>query len=339
MPTMRDVAKKAGVSQSTVSRVLNYDSASVTLSQETIEKVLRAAEEIGYRIDPVARALKGKSTGVVGIIVRRIDEFLARLLTELSATFRQAGYTTITGTASNNPNETLRLHDLFETRFCDGLVLAADPKGLSKEQARNIFDSPNVIMTAWGIPIPGVPLVSTDNRIGAQKAMQHLLELGHERIAFCGVDWAGDYTIRRQVYEEMMQAAGLPHENYVHLTEEGLRAGYEAGHHLLSLNPPPTAIFAAEDLMALGVLRAAYARGVAVPEQLSVVGFDGLPMAEFATPSLTTVHQPIAEIARRITAILAERMSRTDPPPPETAEVVFVEPELIVRESTGPAPG
>ncbi len=335
MPTMHDVARKAGVSQSTVSRVLNPDNTSASISQETVDRVLQAAAELGYRIDPLARAMKGKSTGVIGIIVRRFDSFLPHVISALSDNLRQAGYTTIEGEAGNNPDETLRLHTLFETQFCDGLVLAADPKGLNEEQARKIFSNKHVVMTAWGVPMPGIPLVNTDNRAGARQAMTHLFSLGHERIALLDVGWSGDHWLRRQVYEEMMTAAGLPYGDYLIVSDEGMQAGFNATQKLLSLKHPPTAIFASEDLLAFGALKAAHMHGLAVPEQLSIVGFDDLPFAEFSEPALTTVRQPVQEIAEIISRLLVDLISEKTTVNPSN-EIILVEPELIIRETTAP---
>ncbi|GAB4573427.1 MAG: LacI family DNA-binding transcriptional regulator [Anaerolineae bacterium] len=335
MPTMHDVARRAGVSQSTVSRVLNPGGASGSISQETIDRVLKAAEELGYRIDPLARAMKGKSTGVIGIIARRLDSFLPLVISALSDEFRALGYTTIDGEAGNNPDETLRLHTLFETQFCDGLVLAADPKGLSEEQAHTILRDRHVVMTAWGVPVPGIPLVNTDNREGARQAMAHLLALGHERIAFLDVGWSGDHLLRRQVYEEMMAEAGLPCDEYLIVSDEGMQAGFEATRHLLRLKHPPTAIFASEDLLAFGALRAAYVQGLSVPEDLSIIGFDDLPHAAYSTPALTTVRQPVQETARIIAGLLVDLIAGRASVD-ATNEIMLVPPELMIRETTAP---
>ena len=332
-PTMHDVARRAGVSQSTVSRVLNYNNNDVTISADTIARVLAAAEELGYRIDPLARAMKGKPTGVIGIIVRRLDTFLPLVVTALSDSLRAAGYTTIHGEAGNNADETLRLHTLFETQYCDALVLAADPRGLSSEQSQKILGAKHVVMTAWGVPVEGIPLVNTDNRAGAIMAMDHLLDLGHERIAFLDVGWSGDHLLRRQVYEEKMQARGLPPAVFV--SDEGMEAGYRAAHALLTRAAPPTAIFASEDLLALGALRAARDLGVSVPDELSIIGFDGLPVTRYSVPRLTTIYQPVEAIAARITTLISGLINSDLTITPEM-EIDLVPPEFWPGESTAP---
>lgn len=335
MPTMHDVARKAGVSQSTVSRVLNPGAGSATISADTVARVMQAAEALGYRIDPLARAMKGKSTGVIGIVVRRFDTFLPRVISALSDSFRRAGYTTINGEAGNNADETIRLHTLFETQFCDGLVLAADPKGLDAETTRRLFRSQPLVMTAWGVPVRGIPLVNTDNQSGARKAMRHLLALGHKRIAFLDVGWSGDHWLRRQVYEQMMSDAGLAYEPYLVISDEGMEAGYRAAHALLTMDSAPTAIFASEDLLAYGAMRAAAELGIAIPDDLSIIGFDDLPFSEYSAPPLTTVRQPVERIADVISNLLVSLIggnAEVD----DTNEIILLEPELIIRESTAP---
>ncbi len=333
-PTMHDVARRAGVSQSTVSRVLNYSTSEVTISAETISRVLAAAEELGYRIDPLARAMKGKPTGVIGIIVRRLDTFLPLMVTALSDSLRAAGYTTIHGEAGNSADETLRLHTLFETQYCDALILMADPRGLSTEQAHKILGARHVVMTAWGVPVKGIPLVNTDNRAGAQMAMDHLIGLGHRRIAFLDVGWSGDHLLRRQIYEATMQAHNLLYDDTTLLvSDEGMEAGYQAGRRLLTQPDPPTAIFASEDLLAMGAMRAALDLGVRVPDDLSIIGFDGLPVCQYSAPRLTTIRQPVETIAERITALITRLINQEIAVTPDM-EIDLVPPTFLPGEST-----
>ncbi|MFC1960875.1 LacI family DNA-binding transcriptional regulator [Chloroflexota bacterium] len=301
--TMHDVARLAGVSQSTVSRVLNHDPETLALSADTIARVQTAANDLGYRMDPLARAMKGKATQMIGITVRRYDLFLTWLVSELTVRFRSAGYTTIQSSAENIPSETLRLHNVFETAFCDGLVLAADPEGLDEALFASLRKK-HLVMTAWGEPIPGIPLINTDNHLGTRLMMNHLFELGHKRIAFLDVGWSGDHYQRQVIYETMMKEAGLYREAYFLVTGEGFEAGMQAAQILMALEEPPTAIFASEDRLAIGVIKAAHEMGIAIPKELSVVGFDGLPVASYCYPTLTTIRQPVERIADAVVELL-----------------------------------
>jgi LacI family transcriptional regulator len=335
MPTMQDIARKVGVSQSTVSRVLSGGAVPISISQETRDKILQAADSLGYRIDPLARAMRGKSNRVIGVIARAFDGvFLPHLTSELARRFRDKGYDIILSAAANDPDETLRLQTLFETQFCDGLVLAADPFGFSEAQTQAILNSKHLVMTAWGSPVADIPMVNTDNRLGAQQAMDHLLGLGHRRIAFLDIGWSGDGIVRRQTYVDWMDQAGLDYRPYLLSAVAGMTEGYQATQHLLDLDVPPTAIFAAEDFLAFGALKAAYDRGISIPDELSIVGFDDHPYAEYSVPALTTVRQPIPAITDYTCELLLRLIQEERIPMDERQ--VLIPPELIIRESTAP---
>ena len=334
MSTMQDIARKVGVSQSTVSRVLSGGPAPISISQETRDRILEAADAMGYRIDPLARALRGKSNHVIGVIARVFEGvFLPSLASQLATRFRREGYDIILAAASNDLDETLRLQALFETQFCDGLILAADPSGFSETQVKTFLNRP-LVMTAWGSPVGDIPMVNTDNRLGARQAMEHLLELGHRRIALLDIGWAGDAVVRREAYIEMMEQVSLDYRPYLIPATLGMPSGYEATQRLLDLNPPPTAIFAAEDFVAYGALKAAYDRGLSIPRDLSIVGFDDHPHSEFSVPALTTVRQPIAAIAD-ITCRLLLRLISGESVAAEERQIL-APPELIIRQSTMP---
>jgi DNA-binding LacI/PurR family transcriptional regulator len=335
MPTMQDIARKVGVSQSTVSRVLSGGIVPFSISQETRDKILQVADSLGYRIDPLARAMRGKSNRVIGVIARSFDGvFLPYLTSELARRFRDKGYDIILSAAANDPDETLRLQTLFETQFCDGLVLAADPFGFSETQTQAILNSKHLVMTAWGSPVADIPMVNTDNRLGARQGMEHLLGLGHRRIAFLDIGWSGDALVRRETYIDLMNEAGLDYGPLLLTAVAGMTDGYRATHHLLDLDSPPTAIFAAEDFLAFGALKAAYDRGVSIPDELSVVGFDDHPYAEYSVPALTTVRQPIHAIAD-YTCELMLRLIQEESVSMEERQVLLP-PEFIIRESTAP---
>jgi LacI family transcriptional regulator len=318
-----------------VSRVLSGGIAPFSISQETRVKILKAADSLGYRVDPLARAMRGKSNRVIGVIARSFDGvFLPHLTSELARRFRSNGYDIILSAAANDPDEILRLQTLFETQFCDGLVLAADPFGFSETQTQAILNSKHLVMTAWGSPIADIPMVNTDNRLGARWAMEHLLGLGHQRIAFLDIGWSGDAIVRRETYVEMMKQARLDYDRYLLTAVAGMTDGYQATQHLLDLDPRPTAIFAAEDFLAFGALKAAYDRGVSIPRELSIVGFDDHLYAEYSVPALTTVRQPIHAITD-YTCELLLRLIREEPVTLSESQVLLP-PEFIIRESTAP---
>jgi DNA-binding LacI/PurR family transcriptional regulator len=336
--TMQDIAKAAGVSQSTVSRVLNDTPTSVPIAAITQERVQEVARRLGYRPNPLARGLRGAKTMLLGVIVREItDPFFAMAVEALSTEALNRGYNVVLGSAHSKADEAIALRAVLETRHCDAIILLGDmrdePKFLEDLRA-----SQTPVIALWhGTDLEGVPTVNTDNRAGMVAALDHLSELGHTRIAFIGGRPLGDIRDRRTAFLDYFEAAGtsMPDE-YVRSATNDPADGDSALRDLMSLDRPPTAVVCTTDHLATGVLHAAADLGISVPKELSVVGFDDIPMASYTVPSLTTIHMPVhemTEIAARLAMDDAE--AGTD----ETARNFVVAPTLVVRKSTGEAPG
>jgi LacI family transcriptional regulator len=188
-----------------------------------------------------------------------------------------------------------------------------------------------VVGLCQGSRAPRMPVINVDNAAGTQMALEHLRTLGHERIAFVRGNWIfGDGRERQVAYRGFMRSNGLPiPRDYVRAPDNDLAGGLNAALALLALPRPPTAIYAASDKLALGVLRGAHVRGVRVPEELSVVGFDDIPMAAYAAPSLTTVRQPVEQMAKMAVETALELVGEKR----VTLERRVVQPELVRRES------
>lgn len=341
--TIRDVAERAGVSQSTVSRVLNSSETQIPISQETRERVRRVAEELGYRPHPGARALSGKGTGLLGLIMREVnDPFFAELIEVVSNVAKEEGYDLVLGNAKRDPQNALALRDwMLDLRYCDGLLLCGDLQESAEDHtflARMGRDHRLVSVSRGSKQLVGnTPSVDIDNRKGVFLALDYLARLGHRRIACMNAGRVGDLWERLEAYSEFMQDrfGGVP-EGYVPLAENSYKGGYEATRQLLSLPTPPTAIFAMDDVMAIGALGAAIDMGWAVPGELSIVGFDDMEVASYVRPALTTVRQPMEELGREAVDLLLRMIDGevfSDPWPH-----LFLEPELIIRDSCGPAP-
>jgi DNA-binding LacI/PurR family transcriptional regulator len=334
---MQDIARAAGVSQSTVSRVLNDTPTSVPIAAETRERVQEVANRLGYRPNPLARGLRGARTMLLGVIVRDItDPFFAMAIEALSSEALKRGYNVVLGSAHSKADEAIALRAVLETRHCDAIVLLGD----MRDEPRFLEDlraSQTPMVALWhGTELEGVPTVNIDNRAGVVAALDHLLGLGHTRIGFIGGRPLGDIRERRTAFLEHLAAQGhpAPDEYVKNVTNDpaGGAAGLEA---LLALERPPTAIVCSTDHLAVGVLHAAAERGMTVPGDLSVVGFDDIPMASYLVPPLTTVHMPIGEM----TAV-ASALAMDEPEPESEAHLqTFVaEPSLVVRGSTGEPP-
>jgi DNA-binding LacI/PurR family transcriptional regulator len=339
--TMTDIAEAAGVSQSTVSRILNRKPGLIPASRETRERVEAIARDLGYRPHPFARALHGAPTNLLGAIVRDItDPFFAEAIEALTNECRKRGYSIVLGHARTTADEALALAGILEARQCDAIVLVGDFRG-ERRLVQDLRQAPVPVVALWhgserhGRPFP---TVAVDSRAGIRAALEHLTSLGHERIGYVG--GALRYVIldREEAYQEYLASrTAVQPDGYIRHVPNTIGGGAAALGALIELPVPPTAVLAATDILAIGVINAAFARGIKVPEQLSVVGFDDIALAAGTIPSLTTVEMPIeAMVAEGVRIAVGESdwdwAAANDPP-----RVIF-DPKLIVRDSTAPAP-
>lgn len=333
--TMKDVAAAAGVSQSTVSRILNDVPVAIPVSDRTRERVLELARELGYRPHPFARALRGAPSMLLGAIVRDItDVFFASAIEALSIEARLRGYSLVLGTARAQADEALALTAVLEARQCDAIVLLGD----LRDEPRLVDDLRRAripVVALWhGTSAAPFASISVDNRAGIRAALDHLYELGHRRVAFCGNEVLLDVHERRSAFVERAADLGLPAGSDLVLHTDNAFAGGEAAlGKLAALADPPTAVIAATDVIAIGLVHAAYERGLRVPDELSIVGFDDVPLAAAVVPGLTTVRMPVAAmIGAAVERVVAGAGEEDTPAPAPFA------PSLVVRGSSGPPP-
>jgi DNA-binding LacI/PurR family transcriptional regulator len=331
---MRDIAHATGLSQSTVSRVLNRTPTVVPIAEKTRERVIATAKALGYRPNPLARGLRGASTMLLGVIVRDItDPFFAGAIEAVTVEAGRRGYNVVLGHAHARADEAIALWGVLEARHCDAILLLGD----MRDQPRLLEDiagAPLPVTALWQGSRPvDVPSVSVDNRAGIRAVLDHLAGLGHRRIAFIGGRQLGDIKEREEAFIEYMTRFGSLPEGYIQHGSNDSVGGVEALQRLLELPERPTAVVASTDVLAIGVLYAAHDRGLWVPDRLSVTGFDDIPVAAFSVPSLTTVRMPVREmVATAVQMVLEEqRMAAQEPPR-------ILQPSLVVRASTGPAP-
>ena len=336
--TMRDIAEATGLSQSTVSRVLNGAPTVVPISEETRERVLAAAKELQYRPNPLARGLRGASTMLLGLIVREItDPFFAGAIEAVTVEAAQRGYNVVLGAAHARADEAIALWGVLEARHCDGILLLGD----MRDQPRLVADLAGAsvpVVALWqGSEPSDVTSVGVDNAAGIHAVLDHLVELEHRRIAFVGGLGLGDIKERHDAFVEHVTGLGITLPAGYELNgPNDLAAGVAALHRLADRPDPPTAVVASTDVLATGVLRGAAERGLRVPEDISITGFDDIPSVAFTIPALTTVRMPVNEMVRTAVRLVLDPRSADpahigDPPP-------VVRPSLVVRESTGPAP-
>jgi DNA-binding LacI/PurR family transcriptional regulator len=331
--TMQDIARAAGVSQSTVSRILNDAVTTVPIAAVTRQRVLDVANRLGYRPNPLARGLRGAKTMLLGIIVREIsDPFFAPAVEAVSTSARERNYNVVLGSAHGLADEAIELHGVLETRHCDGIIVFGDMRDQPRLRVDLAAATVPVVALWQGSALPGVDTVNVDNRAGIRLALDHLMELGHRRFGFIGGGSHGDLRERRTAFVERLRGLGLqPDDAHIVPAVNDPAAGAEAFGKLATSADPPTAVVTATDLLALGALHAAHSRGIAVPGRVSIVGFDDIPFATYAAPPLTTVHNPITEMAALAVDLAIDR--RADEPRDHV-----LAPTFTVRASAGPVP-
>ena len=330
--TIREIADLAGVSIATVSRVLNGRD---DVSSETRELVRKVVQEHGYTASRSARSLSAGRTGLVGVLVPLVYPvyFSAILSGAAEALYEQDMRLLLSPTGHEHDREVTLLDRLVHGETDGALVVL--PKESSDELERLLDDGFRFVVIDPRLPLDDrIPSVSAAHMSGADQAMRHLLALGHRRIAVITGPSAEVATEdRRRGYHAALAAAGiLPDPSLEAESNFEIRGGVRAAGSLLDLPNPPTAIFAFNDNLAIGAIQAARARGVRVPEDLSVVGFDDVELATIVTPTLTTVRQPLAEMGRTAVSLLMRLLER------QAFETLHVElgTRLVVRESTAP---
>lgn len=334
--TIRDVAVRAGVSTATVSRVL---AGIGNPRPETADAVLAAVRELDYRPSGVARSLRMKRTRTLGLIVTDIENpFFPELVRAADLAARGLGYSILLGSAAYDEHRAMHYLSLMVDRRVDGLIVASSQ--VSDESLRWLLSSPvpAVVVNADSDGLP-VDVITSDNAAGARLAVEHLVGLGHRRIAY--VRGPASYTAdapRAKGFRAACRAAGLGADATPELVGDAqFEGGEQATAALVAERRDLTAIVCYNDVTAIGALRALRTARIRVPDEVSVIGIDDIAAAAWVVPALTTVAQQKAEMARLAVERLAARLEApSEPAPPHTTRLPM---QLKVRESTGPAPG
>lgn len=332
MATIREVAKRAGVSYATVSHVIN-DTRFV--SQATRDRVLAAMDELNYRPNALARSLRKGKTNTIGLILPdSANPFFAEIGRSVEDSAFNLGYSVILCNTERNPHREQLYVDVLSKKQVDGIIFVATGEQVDSLNFLLSQEVP-VVLIDRDLPNSEVDAVLTDNQQGGYLATQHLIELGHRRIAcIAGPSHITPSAERVIGYKQALEEAGLPFdETLVVRGDHHPGSGHHITSALLDLNPRPTAIFALNDLMAIGALHGAAKAGCRIPEDLAIIGFDNIDLTSFTNPPLTTIAQPKAEIGSLAAKFLAERIKDKTCPPRR----IVLPTELIVRESTRPA--
>jgi LacI family transcriptional regulator len=334
--TLRDVARRAGVHAGTASRALNPETRSL-VNPETAAKVMRAAEELGYRPNPIARSLKTNKSFTIGVLIPDLtNPLFPPIVRGIEDTLATVGYTALLANSDNEP-EKERLH--FETmkgRQVDGFIMATAQRDHPLIEDAIAADVPIVLVNRT-VDSPKAFAVITDDHKGSELAVEHLVGLGHTRIAhIVGPERYSTGRVRRQGFIDSMNKAGLePDGKAIHFAASFTEyEGARTFRRLLEGDGEFTALYAGNDLLALGCYDVMAEEGLRCPEDISIVGYNDIPFLDKLRPPLTTVRIQHHEIGVRATELL---LARLRDPSTEPA-TVLLEPELIVRGSTSRPP-
>lgn len=327
--TIVDVAKEAGVSFATVSRVLNDG---VNVKPDKRERVQRAIKRLGYTTNIQARSLRGGRSQLIGLLVRDLGtSYIGEIIRGVDSELAVNKYDVMLYTTHRSQTQESAYVTALTRGMTDGLLLVLPryPEAYLRTLRQKKF--PYVLIDHQGIDDRG-PAVGATNRAGAYDATRYLLALGHRRIGF--ISGSMDLGCSRERLEGYRAAL---HDHGVAVDDDLIREGtflqprgYEAANELMELAHAPTAVLASNDIMAFGVMEAARERGMKLPNDLSIIGFDDIPQAAQVHPTLTTVRQPLEEMGRRAAQMLLEIIEN----PERLAEKIELPTELVVREST-----
>jgi LacI family transcriptional regulator len=324
--TLEQVARQAGVSPSTVSRILNGTAVVADDKRQAVQEAIRT---LGFVPNPVARGLAGGRTLSIGVVTQAIDSpFYGGALRGIEDALGAAGYSPLFVSGHWNADEEARCIEVLRSRRVDGLIVLTGR--LSDTALRALARQLPVVVTGRIMKAPGLVSLDFDNALGAQMAAAHLLGLGHRRIAFIGGDpLHPDARERERGFRAACDAAGVAVDEALMASggyhEEG---GRQAIDRLLDSGRPFSAVFAANDQMAFGAALGMHRRGLRVPDDVSLVGFDDLATSSYSLPPLTTVHHPVQELGLTAAGAMLDLLRGMRPRATLTA------PHLVIREST-----
>lgn len=330
--SLRALADSLCLSPATVSFVMNRSAVADTIPQETQERIFAAARKLHYRPNFFARSLRTQRSLTVGVMVPEVSEgYAAMVMSGIEDHLLQEGYFYFVASHRHRPDLIDEYPKLLLARSVDGLIAVDTPLRVNM--------SIPVVTISGHNGVRGVSNILLNHQRAAELALQHLVSLGHSQIAFIkGQEFSSDTEARWSAIKEAAQGLGLKVSGRLTMQLEGDNAtpelGYQVTKRLLAGGRPFTALFAFNDISALGAIQALREHGLRVPQDVSVIGFDDILSAAFSSPRLTTVRQPL----RKMGVIAAETLLQRITQPGKDAYVreIMVEPELIVRDSTGP---
>jgi DNA-binding LacI/PurR family transcriptional regulator len=334
--TVKDIARKAGVSHSTVSRALH---GSALIAPETVERIQQIANEMGYSPSAAARALKTNRSQVLGVVLSSVDDpFFSEILQGIESGIQGSGYSIFIAAAHRNTDQKQQIVQAMIEHRVDGVIICST--SFSEEQSGQLLQR-------------GVPLVVINNQTaedfrysiyhddvdGSRQVTRHLIELGHRKIAYLGNSLSGRTTLDRLAgFRHEMESAGLdiPEKYIYEIPGSEPEKGGLAVDHFINLPDRPTALVCFNDMIAIGVLKSLQQRGIKVPEDFSITGFDNIVFSNYTNPPLTTFDQPKKFIGQKAAELILNLLDRTAKDSLFEQKIQVLKGRLLVRESTAP---
>ncbi len=331
--TLKDVARVAGVSPKSISRVINDEEG---VSEETRQRIQEAITSLGYVANPVARRLRGASN-VLGLVVSGFEDYAGQILRGISQTSQHLHYNVVLYVQHTQGQPLENYQSLIAGGLIGGLLMIVPYDYDILIELCDTHQMPYVLVDFQGhVPDPNTPTITVTNKKGIHDAMRYLLALGHERIAFItGMMDMASARERLRGYREALEEVGLPYDESLVADGDWTQIrGFEQAHGLLTRRPDLTAIMASDDLTAFGAMDAVKDAGLRVGEDVSVIGFDDIPMASSVHPSLTTIRQPMVRMGETAVELLVALLEDRAP---INLHREFAT-ELVIRQSTSKPP-
>ena len=312
MPNIKMIARKAGVSISTVSRVMN---SSKPVSSELQKRVYDAVKQMNYKPNSIARSLILNKTNLIGVVVPDVSgSFHAQLLSGIESFAAQAEYGVIICNVYRNWDKQQKYFSLLQERHVDGIILLHDHPLEEIAAFQKLSSTPLVFAS---VPVEGamIPFVGIDEVKAAYDAVSHLIAKGHRDIGLIYGECYALGKLRKEGYSRALEDHGIPvTEAFTAHRPDGVEFGYQAMEQILSHAEHPTAVFCVSDEMAVGALDCILDRGLKVPDDISLIGFDDVDLSQVVRPKLTTIHQPIYEIGREAAKLLIGMIEKKGKP-------------------------
>jgi LacI family repressor for deo operon, udp, cdd, tsx, nupC, and nupG len=332
---IKDIAKLAGVSPATVSRVLNFPE---LISAKTLIRVQKVIDEHGYIPNRLGTSLRTKKSGnIVAIIPHITKPVNAGIIKAIEQEAQKFGYSVLLGDTQGLRERELHYGSLVRHGQADGILLFGSHLPFVLNSNMDLEKQlPPLVNANEMVPNANINKLFIDNEAAAMEAMQHLFDLGHKRIAaIAGPADIPSSNERLEGYKKALQKQGIQlDESLIIEGDYTLHSGVDIAKYILTLKQRPTAVFAFSDDMAIGIMQVFHKNGLVVPDDISVMGFDDINYSEFVRPTLTTVHQPLEEIGQACANLLIRNIKKPDLSP----ENIQLDYTLMVRESTGTAP-